>query len=208
MNDSLSQPSAAAAEKKRLRQALRAARRGLDRDAQAAASHGLLDQLLTLDAFRAARRISLYLANDGEIDTREVIRWCRENDRQPYLPVIQRSGGRNWMLFGALEAGIEFKPNNLGIPEPVLDPDEMLSAEELDLVLVPLVGFDASGNRVGMGGGFYDTTFAFLREMEIPRPLLVGIAHEVQRVERIDAESWDIPLPLVVTNKRVYRFDS
>lgn len=193
-------------DKKRLRGMLRAARRGLGEEDQQRAARGLLAQLEELEIFRHARRIALYLPNDGEIDTGEVIRWCRRNGRQPYLPVVQREGGRNWLLFGEYREDCGLSPNNLGIPEPVLDPSELVPARELDLVLLPLVGFDLEGNRIGMGGGFYDTTFEFIREDRADRPVLIGIAHEVQKVERIDVESWDIPLPMVVTDQGVYRF--
>ena len=56
-------------------------------------------------------------------------------------------------------------------------------------------------------GGFYDTTFEFLLRGEAERPLLVGVAHEIQRVDRIEVESWDIPLPVVVTDRDIYRFE-
>ena len=199
---------AEAGDKKRLRRALRQARRNLDAEAQARAAVGLLENLLTLEAFRTAGRIAMYLANDGEIDTREVIDWCHRHDRQVCLPVVQQSAERNWLLFGALTPETRFENNRLGIAEPVLDRSALLPADTLDLVLVPLVGFDLRGSRVGMGGGFYDTTFEFLHKGEADRPRLVGVAHEIQRVERIEVESWDIPLPVVVTDRNVYRFET
>lgn len=206
MNSDAHSPPEGAGDKKRLRSMLREARRGLDDEARRAAAHGLLARLLELPEFVGATRIAIYLPNDGEIDTRQVIRWCHQNDRQPCLPVIQRSGGKNWLLFAELKSDTRFEPNNLGIPEPVVDAEDMIEARDLDLVLLPLVGFDEHGNRVGMGGGFYDTTFEFVRNGNVGRPRLVGIAHEVQKVPQIDVESWDIPLPLVVTGEKIYRF--
>ena len=208
MNSDVHSPAAGTGDKKRLRSSLRAARRGLGEEAQNSAAHGLLDRLLTLPEFLNARRIALYLPNDGEIDTREVIRWCQANDRQACLPVVQRSDNRNWLLFAEFRQGARLAPNNLGIPEPRVDPSELLSARELDLVLLPLVGFDESGNRIGMGGGFYDTTFEFVRLESAEKPRMAGIAHEVQKVPYIDVESWDIPLPVVVTDRHIYRFRS
>jgi 5-formyltetrahydrofolate cyclo-ligase len=71
---------------------------------------------------------------------------------------------------------------------------------------MPLVGFDANCNRLGMGGGFYDRTLAYLRLRRCwRRPLLIGIAHECQRVERLETNTWDVPLDLVVTEERIYR---
>ena len=206
VNTVLKKPPAPHGDKKRLRGMLRAARRNLGEENQQRAARDLLAQLVELEIFQGARRVALYLPNDGEIDTGEVIRWCRRNGRQPYLPVVQRSGGRNWLLFGEYRAETRLSPNNLGIPEPVLDPSELVPARDLDLVLLPLVGFDLQGNRIGMGGGFYDTTFEFIRESRVERPVLIGIAHEVQRVEHIAVASWDIPLPMVVTDRGIYRF--
>jgi 5-formyltetrahydrofolate cyclo-ligase len=206
LNTSPQDSHADAGDKKRLRRELRDARRSLDDATQSRAAKGLLQQLLTLNSFHDARRIALYLANDGEIDPGEVTNWCQQQGREVYLPLVQRSEGRNWLLFGRLSRDTRFEPNNLGIPEPVLAPSDLLPADELDLVLVPLVGFDERGNRLGMGGGFYDTTFEFLERQQSERPRLVGVAHEIQRVDRIDTESWDIPLPVVVTDCRVLRF--
>ena len=81
----------------------------------------------------------------------------------------------------------------------------MIAPRELDLVLLPLVGFNRSGNRSGMGGGFYDTAFAFKKTRPRRLPRLIGLAHEIQLVENIDAEHWDIPLCAVVTDRRIYR---
>ena len=91
---------------------------------------------------------------------------------------------------------------NLG--RPVVESDQLRQGSELDLVLLPLVAFDQHGSRVGMGVGFYDTTFEFVREQKAPAPVLVGIAHEIQKVDTIESESWDVPLATVVTDQGVY----
>jgi 5-formyltetrahydrofolate cyclo-ligase len=79
------------------------------------------------------------------------------------------------------------------------------SGHWLDLVLVPLVGFDARGNRLGMGGGFYDRHFAFLRNRRAwRRPLLIGIAFDVQRVPRLSDAAHDVPLWGIVTERGIY----
>jgi 5-formyltetrahydrofolate cyclo-ligase len=85
------------------------------------------------------------------------------------------------------------------------DAGDTIDARWLDLVLMPLVGFDADGNRLGMGAGFYDRKFAFLRHRRAwRRPLLLGIAFDAQRVERFDAALHDVPLWGVVTERAVY----
>lgn len=189
-----------------LRKQLRAARRGLDLDAQRQAADGLLQQVLGFSDFMQSDRVAVYLANDGEIDSSAVIAWMQDNHRHCYLPVVRQEGGRNSLLFAEIKKGTQLIDNQFGIAEPLVDEAELIAATELDLVLLPLVGFDDAGNRVGMGGGFYDTTFEFLKESGAERPVLAGIAHELQKVKRIDAERWDIPLKTVITDRQIYRF--
>ena len=78
----------------------------------------------------------------------------------------------------------------------------------LDLILLPLVGFDLKGNRLGMGGGYYDRTLSYLRHRRFwIKPRLVGVAHECQKVDSLIARPWDIPLDAVVTETAFYRFN-
>lgn len=96
--------------------------------------------------------------------------------------------------------------NIYGIPEPALRNNRLRPPWALDLLLVPLVGFDPECNRLGMGGGFYDRSLAYLaRRLHWRRPTLIGIAHEIQKVDRLDTQPWDIPLDMVATEARVYR---
>ena len=83
----------------------------------------------------------------------------------------------------------------------------MIDIRRLDLVLMPLVGFDSTGSRLGMGGGFYDRSFAFLRRRQKWRkPNLIGAAFDCQKVEQIDGQSWDVPLSGVMTESGVELF--
>lgn len=110
------------------------------------------------------------------------------------------------MRFGRMFAGTPMTSNRYGIPEPV--DAKPLHARQLDLLLMPLVGFDLAGRRLGMGGGYYDATLAFLRHRRHWRkPRLVGVAFECQRVETLPHDPWDMPLDAVLTEKRLYRFD-
>ena len=166
-----------------------------------------MKQLLSLDLLRETKRIALYLPNDGEIDPSGLIMWCAKHDRLAFLPVVRQQDGVNSLLFAPVDPSTTFKDNQFGIPEPVVEATSLIAAADLDLVLLPLVGFDGYGNRIGMGGGFYDRTFSFLHRDQAGRadqkPALIGIAHALQEVDRIDAESWDVPLSVVVTDKGV-----
>ena len=95
--------------------------------------------------------------------------------------------------------------NRFNIPEPQVRPSEWRSASQLDLLLLPLVAFDAQGNRVGMGGGFYDRTLAYLQHRRHWRkPVLIGLAHEVQKTDGLTTQSWDIPLDTIITESSRY----
>ncbi|MGI9319669.1 MAG: 5-formyltetrahydrofolate cyclo-ligase [bacterium] len=206
MNYDSSDLSKNSGDKNRLRKQLRQARRGLSPVAQSKASENLLQCLLELENFTQSNLIALYLANDGEIDPSRVIKWCEQNRRHAYLPIVRQDSGRNWLMFAEVTSSSQLKKNRFGIQEPIVDETGWLEAKDLDLVLLPLVGFDKSGNRIGMGGGFYDTTFEFLKHQKADRkPELIGVAHEIQQVDRINAESWDVPLTMVVTDSAVYR---
>ncbi len=148
----------------------------------------------------------MYLVNDGEIDPVKVMQWCWDNSKIPYVPVVERE--RNKLVFAEVTPQTRFRENRFGIREPENAETRIVAAQQLDLVLVPLVAFDQTGNRLGMGGGFYDRTFEFLTNTDTAEPELIGIAHEIQKVQRIDVEPWDIPLTTVVTDKQVYYFTS
>ncbi len=146
----------------------------------------------------------MYLVNDGEIDPIKVMQWCWENSKIPYVPVVERE--RNKLVFAEVTPQTRFTENRFGIREPEIAETRIVTAQQLDLVLAPLVAFDQTGNRLGMGGGHYDRTFEFLTNTDAAKPELIGIAHEIQKVQRIDVEPWDIPLTTVVTDKQVYYF--
>ncbi|CAN5225461.1 hypothetical protein BH24PSE2_BH24PSE2_22430 [soil metagenome] len=125
-----------------------------------------------------------------------------ELDKQVYLPIVRPNGG---LLFARWARGMQLHPNRFGIPEPPLANARCIDPRSLDLVLTPLVAFDAQGRRIGMGAGFYDRTFSFLNtQPRAARPMLVGTAYDMQRVEHIDADPWDVTLDAVATEERVY----
>ncbi len=125
-----------------------------------------------------------------------------------YLPVLGRSIGdrtRVKLRFVRWTTSETMHPNRFGIPEPTRRGRHIRPARHLDLILVPLVGFDSACNRIGMGGGYYDRTLAYLKARRFwRRPRLIGVAHECQRIETIETRPWDVPLDAVVTERRVY----
>jgi len=186
-----------------IRKQLRTARRALSPAQQKSAAHGLARQLRNFLPLLRSKHIAFYLPNDGEIDPRPLIRFLERCGKQCYLPRLHADGS-NRVWFVRYRSGEKLSDNRYGIPEPRVQ-EQQLPAWALQVVLMPLVGFDRSGNRLGMGGGFYDRTFAFKRSKPYSRPLLIGLAHSVQEVAALPTESWDMPLDIIATEKILLR---
>ncbi|WP_294732398.1 5-formyltetrahydrofolate cyclo-ligase [uncultured Pseudomonas sp.] len=187
-----------------LRRMLRKARRALTPSEQRQAALGLYRQLAQHPLFRRAKHISLYLPTDGEIDPRLLLRAAQRRGKATYLPVLS-AWPRTKMVFQRVQPGEKLRPNRFRILEPRVNVSRQRKVWALDLVLLPLVGFDDVGGRLGMGGGFYDRSLAYMaRRKSWRKPTLLGLAHECQKVERLAQASWDVPLEGTVTDKDWY----
>ncbi|MCV6588800.1 MAG: 5-formyltetrahydrofolate cyclo-ligase [Marinobacterium sp.] len=190
--------------RQQLRQQMRRARRALSAQQHASAAHNLLGNIATLPAFIRARHIAIYLPADGEIDPRPLLERCWAMGKKTYLPVLHPVR-HNRLWFAPYDRHTPMTRNGYGIEEPRLDKAPRRPAWALDMVLLPLVAFDASGARMGMGGGYYDRTFAFTQqEKALHGPTLIGLAHELQKVDTLPIESWDIPLTGILTDQQRY----
>ena len=160
-----------------------------------------------------AKRIALYLANDNELDAISFIHWCWQQNKEIYLPVLHPFHSGH-LLFLRYQQDTLMTKNKYGILEPVLDITQVCPINQLDILFTPLVAFDNSGARLGMGGGFYDRTLAnwhkeqttALVKIKIIKPYPIGIAHDCQQVASIPTEVWDIPLPEIITPSKSYLF--
>jgi len=187
-----------------LRRTLRAQRVALSPAQQAQAARALAVRVSATRLFRVCRRIACYLPADGEIDPARVLERIWGLNKFCYLPVLSRiRHDRLW--FAPVTPGAALRPNRYGILEPRVPARRLVRAQKLDLILLPLVGFDARGHRLGMGKGFYDRSLEFLRHRQHWRkPHILGLAHDFQRVDRLPADRWDAPLQGVVTDKAFY----
>ena len=187
-----------------IRQLKRNQRRLLSSSAQLQHAQALCQNTKKEKTWRNSQHIALYLANDSEIDPYLLIEHAHFMGKKIYLPILAPL--KNSLYFAPYEAGDRLKLNRFKILEPVCQPSKWKMARQLDLLLLPLVAFDASGNRMGMGGGFYDRTLAYMQHRRFwKKPTLVGLAHEIQKVEQLSSQSWDIPLDYIITEKRRYR---
>ena len=190
-----------------LRRTLRRQRDALSDSEQRRAAAQLSVTVAACRLFRVSRRIALYLPNDGEIDPQPLMERIWTAKKLCYLPILSRlRHDRLW--FAPYTPDTPLTLNRFGIPEPRVPARQWVRAQELDLILMPLVAFDSHGNRLGMGGGFYDKSLAFLRTRCLWRkPHLVGLAHDFQRVEALEPFAWDVPLQAVATDRTLYLFD-
>lgn len=182
-----------------IRQQMRAHRRELSAAVQYRAARRVCHQALRLPGVAQARSVALYLPNDGELDPRPLMRALTLRGVACYLPVLHRHRpGR--LQFARWRPGMRFHCNRFRIPEPAYAPRREATA--LDVILMPLVAFDQSGNRLGMGGGFYDRTLAPRRN----RAILIGLAHATQYYPGLPAQPWDVPLDGIITDRGLRRF--
>lgn len=190
--------------RKDLRRLLRAARQGMDHGSRLRAEALIGARIRRLPAYRRARSIAAYLPFDGEVDLSGLLAHAAGTGKAIYLPMVGRRRERI-MRFVLLRPGDRLRPNRFGIGEPITVGGRHELRGRIGLVLLPVVGFDETGTRLGMGGGFYDRCFATLAPRAMFRQRLVGVAFDCQKVDRIQRMDWDVPLSAIVTERAVYR---
>jgi 5-formyltetrahydrofolate cyclo-ligase len=191
------------------RRQLRARRRELPDDRRRAADCAIRRELARLRVWQPGRRIAVFLGMPDEVDLRPCFAEAWRRGVRLYVPRILDLR-RSEMTFVPFEPDATLRRNRYGIDEPVVPIGRRVAALQLDTVLVPLVGFDADGHRLGMGAGFYDRALRRRLDRTRPfrRPRLIGVAYSVQQVDRIERASWDVPLDAVVTEHGVLDFGS
>ena len=153
--------------------------------------------------FKNSQRIAFYMANDGELDPSELMAIAWSMGKECFLPVLTAPHDKS-LLFAKYDPDEPLVYNQFGIPEPYVAARHRVKARTLDLIVMPLVAFDQQGNRIGMGGGYYDRTLAFLKaRSRWHKPKLVGIGYCFQQVNKIASESWDVPLSYIATEKDI-----
>lgn len=198
---SMSSPSML--QRQEIRQQVRHLRRAMTDDQQAKAAEQLADLALNYAPLSAARNIALFLSVDGELNTRPLIARLWHLKKAVYLPVLHPFSPGN-LLFLRYSPDTPLLPNKLRIPEPPLDIRQLITLDQLDLMMVPLVAFDQHGQRLGMGGGFYDRTLQNWRQHGF---LPVGLAHDCQQVDSLPVAEWDVPLPAVMTPSKLWQWE-
>lgn len=185
-----------------IRTHVRHLRRGLSDQQQQEAAVLAAEHAMVFAPLQQAQNIAIFLSVDGELNTRPLIAQLWRAKKRVYLPVLHPfSPGQ--LLFLRYEPDTPLVISRLRIPEPPLDIRHLLPLSQLDLLFVPLVAFDSQGQRLGMGGGFYDRT---LQNWQQHGFLPVGLAHDCQHTDKLPAASWDIPLPAVITPSKLWQW--
>ncbi|MGH8191073.1 MAG: 5-formyltetrahydrofolate cyclo-ligase [Rhodanobacteraceae bacterium] len=162
------------------------------------AAAGVLRSLETLPEFMTDPRVAGYWAVRGELPLNLAVASLQRRDQHYFLPVL---GAARQLHFAEYHAGATVRSNRFGIPEPDAAAAQYLAPRDLDVILLPLLAFDRAGHRLGTGGGWYDTSLAFLRDTRRPAtPLLVGIGYAFQEVDALPTEPWDVDLDYVATD--------
>lgn len=203
-----------------IRKQVRQARRALSADIQHAATQAASERMLAeLDKLKP-HKVALYLSNDGELNTQLLIDELWRRGIDTYLPRLHPFSKGN-LQFYHYDSSSVMMVNCYGIAEPKLDIRKLVPANTLDVIITPLVAFDAFGNRMGMGMGFYDRTLAH-RTKKLDhltpalhhnlgahyKPMAIGFAHDCQQVESLPTEHWDVPLDMIITPKQCFNFNN
>lgn len=188
-----------------LRAALRAQRQQLTQQQQQSHQQAAIKALSASGLINPGSRVAVYLAQDGELACDQLIESLWALPCLVYLPIIDSA--TKTLRFGLYQANTQLAPNKFGILEPIINrPADEINANQCDSAIVPLVGFDAQGHRLGMGGGFYDRSFAFKCQQPNAKPRMIGWAHACQQVEQLDTQPWDVPLDAIITEQGISYF--
>jgi len=188
-----------ARQRQALRRELRAGRRALTAQARRSAARRVAAHAQHRIHLHPGQRVALYAPLADELDIAPLAALARRHGARLYLPRIT---DRRACRMRFVEASGRMRPNRLGILEPAVV--RALGARWLDVVFVPLVGFDARGMRLGMGAGYYDRALAFRRlRRHWRKPQLIGVGYALQRTRELEAAPHDVHLDAVITEEGV-----
>ena len=182
-----------------IRQIIRQKRNALSPQQQTNAATLISDKIIQL--VKPNDVVALYLANDGEISPNLTISQLQKNKVTTLLPVMH-SFNKGYLNFQTYSKNTSMVKNSFAILEPQLNAQQTYNLSKINYIFMPLVAFDISGNRLGMGGGFYDRTLSKIDTLET-KPKLIGLAHDCQQVDELPNQPWDIPLDFIITPSKI-----
>lgn len=191
--------------KSELRSELRRRRRAVSGSKRKLASEQIVRHVSRSGLLQRYQHVGLYLPHGNEINTLPLINHVLNRGKSCYLPMLPYGRGKK-LWFNRLQIGNRWHLNRFGIAEN--HSMHAVRAQRLDLLFMPLLGYDDAGYRIGMGGGYYDASLSFLMRRRCwRRPYLVGVAFACQRVaELLPRDAWDIPLNAILTEQKLHQF--
>jgi len=182
-----------------IRKTMKVARKQLPQATQESAAQKIFKHFISQNLLENNINIGSYHSVNGEVLTNAFENCIHSLEKKIYLPVLSKTqnGHLNFVLKTPYT---KMQFNTYNIPEPI--GTEVISATSLDIVLVPLVAFDKNCNRLGLGKGYYDKTFAFKQTTQ--KPMLIGLAYDMQKVDHFNINIWDIPMDMVITETSIY----
>ena len=190
------------ATRQEIRTKYRKKRQTLSAQQQLTAASDLLKICVTSTTLAQAKTIACYIANDGEIDPSVMLDYCWQHGKTVLLPVLHPFS-KGHLLFVKYHPNSPTHENCYGIKEPIITSTNLCPLANIELILTPLVAFDTEGNRLGMGGGYYDRTLAPIRRDSL-QTQLIGLAHTCQQTDMLLTDSWDIPLDGIATPEQFF----
>lgn len=163
---------------------------------QQESSKKVCQHIRELEAYRQAKRIALYHAFNQEIDLNDIWHTAPLHGKFCYFPVITENQD---LLFLPATPKTLFEKNKYGIPEPQVTHENAISDNQLDIIFLPMVGFDILGTRLGMGKGYYDRSLS-----TDSKTLRIGVGYEFQKMDLIPRDPWDVTMDMIITESDLY----
>ena len=183
-------------DKGRLRKPALEKRDKIDAACREKAGQKIAEKLLAHPAFNEAKVIMCYRAFRSEVPTDEIVKELLSRGKTLCYPVCEKAG-----IMHAYQPlnDASWQTSRMGIPEPIKEKSRLIDPAELDIVICPMVAFDENKNRMGYGGGYYDRYLP-----QCIKALRIGIAFDVQRMEKLHTDSYDQPMDIIITEEKVY----
>jgi 5-formyltetrahydrofolate cyclo-ligase len=171
-------------------------------DHRALAAQTVVPKLLLHQRIMTATRFAVYIATAKEFDTQDLIAQLFELSKTVAVPKIDTA--TKTMTFKIINREMNLTPNTWGIKEPP-EHAKLMSLEQIEVLIVPLLAFDAKGTRLGSGGGYYDRYLSELKSIN-HKPLILGLGYSCQKLDLIPKDVWDVPLDAILTEQGLEYF--
>ena len=185
-----------------LRKEISLKRKNLSKKERLDSEKSLLQLWESIGGSYKKNKVALYWPINGEVATNALISYFFSNGSKCFLPVISNNEENKLIDFALFEEQSRLVKNRFGIPEP--NKSKIIDLNQLDIIFLPCVCFDSRGNRIGMGGGFYDKTLSYLSKKE--KTKLIILAYDFQEVESCFPESHDIKADACLTPNQYLNF--